>query len=1230
MSHLLQKNSSRKYTALLWVVLPVCVIFVILLLVGAKLTSNLQKDKRNELQRLVSGHAELIEHNIHQYVHYLKSVESFVLSELADEHDMPHSHFSSYAENIFEHISAFKTIILSPDGIHKYAYPPEMREKVLGYDLLFDPREEVQNDLTKILESDQSICSGPYPMVNDTGMVFVLRESIFHDKKFWGIASLIIDFQGFIRSTDILTEPEIIYGMRDAKTGHVLSGPRAIWDDNPVRQAIYFADAHWQLAGVPSDGWSDAPNWMLLRFWLSGIIIMALAGLLSYRTYQNRYELNDLVEERTEQLQEALHHQEKLRKEQERTARVLEESEERYRTFVQHISEGVYRIEFSETIPIDLSTEEQIDAMYEYAVLAECNKTFARMLGFADETAVQGKKLEELHSGKCHLDARQRLRSVVESNYRLKDQLSTMVDKDGNTRYYLNSVVGIIKEGHLIRAWGTMRDITDRYLAEQSLQKSQEELSLAIEGADLGLWDWNIQTGAVLFNDRWYGMLGYQQSEIEGHVSFWKKLIHPDDYQETLEILQAHLDGETDYYESVHRLKTKSGEYMWVLDSGKIVEWDETGEPLRAAGIHQDINDMKMAEIALRKSDEQYRQIFENAPIGIFLSTSAGRFLNVNNAAVELLGYNSRGHLLSSVVNLGAQVYADPERRVQFLRKLKRKNEVTNFELKAQKRDGEPIWLSLDAKIQKWENEYEFLIFGFISDKTEQKKVENALQKSEQQYRLLADTAQEMIVMHNLDGTVKYVNPAVKKLTGYSPEEVYQNDITYFLPDNALREIRKRNEIRRSGDSEQLLYTIEIKTKDGTVVPVEASSTPVMEDGDIAGILIVARDISEKMKLQQQLVQAQKMEAIGRLAGGVAHDFNNLLTIINGYSSLIMNSMSDNSKYFEEVKNIHDAGEKAEDLTRQLLAFSRKQEMELAYINLNDVIINIKKMLQRLIGEHITLNTELRENLNPVHGDKGQIEQIIMNLSVNARDAMPDGGNLHIETSLEKLTSKNNPFNFDIRTGIYNRLTVRDSGAGMDKAILQNIFEPFFTTKEAGKGTGLGLATVYGIVKQHDGYITVDSIPGEGSTFHVYFPVANETEEELEELAKPEKDCTGTESILVVEDDETVRQFVTQSLVSSGYKVHEFGRAEPALKIFVQNPQSIDLILTDIVMPEMSGIDMANRIRDVDKNIEILLMSGYADDTLDQFSMESYENFIQKPFTPRQLTERIRYLLDRG
>ena len=724
-------------------------------------------------------------------------------------------------------------------------------------------------------------------------------------------------------------------------------------------------------------------------------------------------------------------------------------------------------------------------------------------------------------------------------------------------------------------------------------------------------------------------MLGYETSEIESHVSSWEKLIHPDDYQETLDILQAHLDGETKYYESIHRLKTKSGEYKWVLDSGKVVEKNETGEPLRAAGIHQDIDEIKQAEIAVRKIDEQYRQIFVNAPIGIFLSTSGGRFLNVNNATVDLLGYNSRGHLLSNVVNLGAQVYADPDQRIQFLEELKLHNEVTNFELKARKRDGEPVWLSLDAKIQKWETENEFLIFGFISDKTEQKKIENALQKSEQQYRLLADTAQEMIVMHTLDGSVEYVNPAVERLTGYSPEEIYQNNISFILPESELSEIRERNRMRRSGKNDQLLYTIEIETKNGITLPVEASSTPVMNDGEITGILIVARDISEKLKLQQQLVQAQKMEAIGRLAGGVAHDFNNLLTIINGYSSLILNSMPDDGTYFEEVKNIHDAGEKAEELTKQLLAFSRKQEMELSHLDLNNVILNIKKLLQRLIGEHITLTTELSDDLNQVYGDKGQIEQIIMNLSVNARDAMPEGGNLILETAREKLPRKNRDFNFDIKPGTYNRLTVRDSGTGMDKAILQNIFEPFFTTKEAGKGTGLGLATVYGIVKQHDGYITVDSVQGEGSTFHVFFPVAEKTKADLDETAEPEKDCRGTESILVVEDDEAVRKLVTRSLDSCGYTVHEFSRAEPALTKFMQDPASIHLIITDIVMPEMSGIDLANQIRDVDGDIEILLMSGYADDTLEQYRMESYENFIQKPFTPGQLTKRIRYLLDK-
>ncbi|MBD3274354.1 MAG: PAS domain S-box protein, partial [Candidatus Marinimicrobia bacterium] len=832
MSKLFQNNRSRTFTAILWVVVPVCVIFLLVLIVDARLRSEIEADRRIELQKLVNGHAELIEHTIHKYEHYLNSVRSFVLSEVADEHMFSEAHFSLYAENIFDNISAFKAIILSPSGIHQYAYPPEMNQKVLGYDLLFDPREEVQNDITKILESDQTICSGPYPMVNDSGTVFTLRHSIFHQNKLWGIASLIIDFQEFIRSTDILTSSDLEFGLRETDTGEMLIGSPSIWDTAAVSQTIRFADARWQLAGVPRGGWSQNGSGMRLRFWFSGIIIMTLTGLLSYRTFQNRYELNDMVGERTEQLQEALRHQEKLREEQERTSRALEKSEERYRRFVHQISEGVYRIEFSKPIQIDLPEEEVVDALYDYAVIAECNNTFAKMIGFPDERAVLGKKLEELQNGRQKRETRERLRDLIESNYQVKEQLSTVTDLDGNLRYYLNSVVGIIEEGYLLRSWGTQVDITDRYLAEQSLQKSQEQLSLAIEGADLGLWDWNIETGVVVFNDRWYSMLGYDSSEVESHVSSWEKLIHPEDYQDTLDTLQTHLDGDSDYYESVHRLKTKSGEYKWVLDSGKIVEWNDEGEPLRAAGIHQDINEMKQAEIALRKSDEQYRQIFENAPVGIFLSTSGGRFLNVNNATVELLGYNSRGHLLSNVVNLGAQVYMDSERRDQFLEELKQHNEVTNFELRARKRDGEQIWLSLDAKIQQWESEKDFLIFGFISDKTEQKKIENALQKSEQQYRLLADTAQEMIVMHTLDGAVEYVNPAVERLTGYSPEEAYQKDISLFLPDNALNEIRERNRTRRSGKDDKILYNIEIETKDGNTLPVEASSTPVMNDGE--------------------------------------------------------------------------------------------------------------------------------------------------------------------------------------------------------------------------------------------------------------------------------------------------------------------------------------------------------------------------------------------------------------
>lgn len=380
---------------------------------------------------------------------------------------------------------------------------------------------------------------------------------------------------------------------------------------------------------------------------------------------------------------------------------------------------------------------------------------------------------------------------------------------------------------------------------------------------------------------------------------------------------------------------------------------------------------------------------------------------------------------------------------------------------------------------------------------------------------------------------------------------------------------------------------------------------------------------------EEQLRQAQKLEAIGQLAGGVAHDFNNLLTVITGYSDILIQSIRESDPNLPRVEEIKKAAERAASLTRQLLAFSRKQVLQPRVFDLNTLVADMGKMLRRLIGEDIELATALTEDPVQVNADPGQIEQVLMNLVVNARDALPQGGKITIETAPVEIDHAYAGMHVAVRPGPYIMLAVSDNGSGMDEETRKHIFEPFFTTKEQGKGTGLGLSTVYGIVKQSEGNIWVYSEPGQGTTFKVYLPQVAAAAPEPEAVVAEAPMPSGLETILVVEDEDVVRGLVRHILQDAGYKVLDAGRGEDAIRLCAEDGQAIDLLLTDLVMPEMTGREVAGRSSELRPGLKVLFMSGYTDDAIVHHgALEANVDFIQKPFTPADLARKVRKVLD--
>lgn len=547
--------------------------------------------------------------------------------------------------------------------------------------------------------------------------------------------------------------------------------------------------------------------------------------------------------------------------------------------------------------------------------------------------------------------------------------------------------------------------------------------------------------------------------------------------------------------------------------------------------------------------------------------------------------------------------------------------------------ESENLNLELERRVIERTRQLKAANQGLEKEVAERKLAEKALRDSEAHYRLLFESNPFPMWVYDLE-TLSFlaINEAAVNCYGYSREEFLSMTIRDIRPLEDVPALL--DNVSRVASGQEDAGAWRHRKKDESVIDVEITSYPLKFNGRLAE-LVLASDITMRKETEEalrrseeQLRQAQKMEAVGKLAGGVAHDFNNLLTIINGHASLSLRRLNQDDPLYRKLEMIQTAGERAASLTRQLLAFSRKQIMQPKVLDLNHVIFETNKMLQRLIGEDIDLLIGLMPDLGKVKADPGQIEQVLMNLSVNARDAMPKGGKLTIETHNVYIDESYASRHVSVSPGRYVMLAVSDTGCGMAASTRERIFEPFFTTKEVGRGTGLGLSTVYGIVKQSGGNIWVYSEVGQGTTFKIYLPCIDSPNEEFKVMTDDAQASTGTETVLLVEDEEMVRNMTREILLESGYQVLEAKHGHDALLVAERHDGPIHLMLSDVVMPQMSGRELAEQLSPKRREMKVLYMSGYTDDAIVHHGvLDEGMAFIEKPFTPNGLTRKLREVL---
>lgn len=825
------------------------------------------------------------------------------------------------------------------------------------------------------------------------------------------------------------------------------------------------------------------------------------------------------------------------------------------------------------------------------------------------------------------------------------------------------------------------RDITDRKAAEQKIHESERRLSLASSIAHVGHWERNVPTGDLIWTDEVYKIFGYKPGEIVPSLEMFINHIHPEDRKRVQKAIAASVSKPIPY--NVEFRYTRKDGVEGIGRATGSADFYRDGRAMRISGAIQDITEIRHTEESLRESEEKYRLLFDGITDAVYVHyispDKPGKFIAVNEAACKMLGYTLDEFSQMRIEDIDIPEQA--EKIPAILEKLF-KDGYDLFETEHIAKDGRRIPVEVNIRLINFKDIQSVL--SVSRDITERKQAEEAIRESEAELHdnYFAQSAINMMLSESLEdrpleeilqkalnmilsvpwlsfeskGSIHLVEgePGILSVKAQHNLSAEQNKLCKNIPLGKClcgkAALTKKIEFADHIDERQEICYENIEPHGHYVVPILFGGKTLgvvdiyLKEGHLreqreeeflltvadtlAGIIVRKQIEEEKEKLHANLLQAQKMEAVGQLSGGIAHDFNNILTAIIGFGNLLKIQVEKDSTLSAYIKHILDSADKAAKLTQDLLAFSRKQMIRPRPINMNDVIKGVEKILLRLIGEDIELSIHLSDKDLTVMADSSQMENVLMNLATNARDAMPEGGNLCISSDFTEIDERFiNLYGYGKR-GRYAVITITDTGIGIDERTKEKIFEPFFTTKEVGKGIGLGLAMVYGIVKQHESFINVYSEAGKGTTFKIYLPLIHAEITDIKEKELPISKG-GIETILIAEDDALVRKFMREILVGAGYTVIEAKDGENAIEVFIENKDRIQLLILDVIMPRKNGKEVYKTLKELNPYIKALFTSGYSADILyKKGGIAEGPEVILKPISSDNLLKKVRDLLD--